>query len=272
MSEKCIDISRHNGAVDFKKVKAAGINNVILRCGFTGYGSALKCKKDEKFETNYKNAKDAGLNVGAYYYAVATTEAHADKEAAFVLSLLKGKQFELPVYYDVEDNHDTDAAGVHPQNMQTIGKKKLTAVVNRFCSTVEKAGYFTGFYTSTWWANQLLDMSVLKRYTLWLAQWNEKPTYKGDFGVWQYTSKGKVAGVYGYVDMNEIYIDFPTIIKANGLNGFKKAAAEKPAEQPEEKPIEKSVTLTGGATADGVVTVKVTQAQAQEIARLAGLL
>lgn len=273
MERKAIDISTHNGNVDFNRVKAAGINDVILRCGVTTYGTGLKRYEDDKFEENYKKAKAAGLNVGAYYYAIATEVQHAEWEAAFVLELLKGKTFELPIYYDVEDSHDTDALGVHPRNMQKLGKTKLTQIVNRFCEIVEGAGYYTGIYSSTWWFNELLDMSILDRYTLWLAQWTEQPTYKGDFGVWQYTDKGKVDGVTGYVDMNIIYNDFTPIIKRLGLNGFTKQEPEQPEEKPAEKPTAaNAVYLTGGATADGIVNVKVTQAQAQEIARLAGLL
>ena len=244
---QCIDVSRHNGEIDFEKVKAAGIRNVIIRCGFTGYGKSHTLNKDDKFERNYQKAKQAGLAVGAYYYAVATTPADAEREAEFVLTLLRGKQFELPVYYDVEDNHDVNASNVYPENMQNIGKARLTAVVNRFCSIVESHGYFTGIYSSTWWFNNYLDMSVLNRYTVWLAQWAEKPTYKGPYAVWQYTSRGRVNGISGNVDMNEIYQDFPAIIKRAGLNGFKKEVV--PAE-PEE------TFLAGDVDGDGVVTAE----------------
>lgn len=244
MAELCIDVSTHNGNIDFEKVRAAGIDSCIIRCGFTGYGSAQTLNKDDKFEINYKNAKEAGLRVGAYYYAVATSVEDADREAAFVLSLLKGKQFELPVYYDVEDNHETTASGVHGQNMQNLGKAALTAVVDRFCSTVEKAGYFTGFYTSTWWVNNLLDMSVLSRYTLWLAQWADAVTYKGNYGIWQYSSTGRVNGIAGNVDMNYIYADFTTPIKRLGLNGF----------SPQEPAAEEAPVLKGDVDGDGLVT------------------
>lgn len=265
MKELAVDVSTHNGVIDFEKVKQAGVNNVIIRCGVTGYGSSLSMWKDDYFERNYENAKRAGLNVGTYYYAVATSEEAAEREAAFVLSLLKGKQFELPVYYDVEDNHDTEGIGVHPLNMQTLGKEKLTAVVDRFCSIIEGAGYYTGIYTSTWWCEQLLNMDVLNRYTLWLAQWADAVTYRGNYDVWQYTNLGKVDGMLGYVDMNYIYTDFPTIIKRLGLNGFNAQDAE-----PEQTAA--TVTLQGATATGEAVSVKVTKEQAQEIATLAGLL
>lgn len=222
MNVKCIDVSRYNGNIDFKKVKASGIKNVIIRCGFTGYGSSQTTNEDANFETNYKKAKEAGLNVGAYYYAVALTEADAKREAAFVLSLLKGKQFELPIYYDVEDNHSTSGYGVLKQNMQGLSRAKLTSVVNTFCETVQNAGYFVGVYSGKYWFRDNLDMNVINRYTIWLAHWTTKTDYTGPYAMWQYTYTGSVAGISGNVDMNEMYMDFPTIIKSKGLNGFTK--------------------------------------------------
>ena len=132
MATKVIDISSYQKNVDFKKVKAAGISGVIIRAGYTGYGSAHTMCKDDLFESHYKNAKAAGLHVGAYYYSGALTEAFAVKEAQYFLTLLKGKQLDLPVYMDVEESHSTT-------NMPGLGKTKLTAVVYKWCETVEKA-------------------------------------------------------------------------------------------------------------------------------------
>ncbi len=243
MATQVIDVSTHNGDIDFRRVKAAGIDNVIIRCGFTGYGRSHTLNKDARFEENYRKAKEAGLNVGAYYYAVALTEADADREAAFVLSLLKDKQFELPIYYDVEDVHDTSAAGVLPQNMQGLSKAQLTAIVNRFCETVEKAGYFVGIYSGKYWFRDELDMSVLNRYTVWLAHWTTQTDYTGPYALWQYTDSGRVDGISGNVDMNILYQDFAPIIKRLGLNGFPKQTA--PTEP---------VILKGDVDGDGSVT------------------
>ncbi len=243
MATQVIDVSTHNGAIDFRRVKAAGIENVIIRCGFTGYGSSHTLNKDARFEENYRKAKEAGLHVGTYYYAVALTEADADREAAFVLSLLKDKQFELPIYYDVEDVHDTRAAGVLPQNMQGLSKAQLTAIVNRFCDTVEKAGYFVGIYSGKYWFRDELDMSVLNRYTVWLAHWTTQTDYTGPYALWQYTDSGRVDGIQGNVDMNILYQDFAPIIKRLGLNGFPKQTA----------PTEPAI-LKGDANGDGEIT------------------
>ena len=241
MATQVIDVSTHNGSIDFKKVRDAGVENVIIRCGFTGYGRSHTLNKDARFEENYKKAKEAGLNVGAYYFSVALTEADALREAAFVLSLLNGKQFELPIYYDVEDVHDTSAAGVLTQNMQGLSKAQLTAIVNRFCDTVEKAGYFVGIYSGKYWFRDEMDMSVLNRYTVWLAHWVAQTDYTGPYGLWQYTDSGRVDGISGNVDMNYLYQDFTPVIKRLGLNGFPKQTAE-PA------------ILKGDADGDGSVT------------------
>ncbi len=243
MATQVIDVSTHNGTIDFQKVRAAGIENVIIRCGFTGYGKSHTLNKDARFEENYRKAKEAGLNVGAYYYAVALTEADADREAAFVLSLLKDKQFELPIYYDVEDMHDTRAAGVLTQNMQGLSKAQLTAIVNRFCDTLEKAGYFVGIYSGKYWFRDELDMSVLNRYTVWLAHWTAQTDYTGPYALWQYTDSGSVDGIQGNVDMNYLYQDFAPIIKRLGLNGFPKQTA----------PTEPAI-LKGDVDGDGEIT------------------
>jgi len=215
MATKIIDISSYQKAVDFKKVKAAGITGVILRAGYTGYGVSHSMYKDEMFESHYKGAVAAGLNVGAYYYSGALNETFAVKEANYFLALIKGKTFSLPVYMDVEESHSTT-------NMPGLGKTKLTAVVMKWCETVEKAGYFTGFYTMKSWCNVYLDMAKLSRYTFWLAHYTNKTTYTGSYAIWQYSSSGKVDGISGNVDMNYCYEDFPTRIKNLGLNGYKK--------------------------------------------------
>lgn len=254
MEAKCIDISSYQKTIDFKKVKASGIDNVIIRCGFTGYGLSHSKNKDDFFEAHYKNAKSAGMNVGVYYYSCAVTEREAQEEAEFVLSILKGKQFELPVYMDVEDAHDVKASGVYPESQQSIGKTRLTAVVNKFCETIEKAGYFVGIYSGKYWFRDNMDMSVLNRYTIWLAQWTNKPDYEGDFGLWQYTDSGKVNGISGNVDMNIMYVDFPKIIKQYGLNGF--ALTDIPEKEPvvePEKEEPKTETIKGDINGDGVV-------------------
>lgn len=220
MANRVIDVSSHNGTIDFAKVKADGIWGVIIRAGVTGYGSSHTMYKDDYFDRNYAAAKAAGLHVGAYYYSGALTEDFAAKEAKFFLSIISGKQLDLPVYMDVEEAHDTT-------NMPGLGRDKLTAVVKKWCQTVEDAGYYTGFYTAKSWCQAYLNMDELSRFTLWLAHWTSQTDYPGAFGMWQYSATGIVDGVNTDVDMNKCYQDFPAVIKAAGLNGYTKE------EQPE---------------------------------------
>jgi GH25 family lysozyme M1 (1,4-beta-N-acetylmuramidase) len=206
---KGIDVSRYQGSIDFNKVKASGIEFVMIRCG-TGYNQ--KACKDVKFETYYKQAKAAGLKVGTYFYSYALTENQARIEAGWVLNWIKGKTFEYPVVYDMEE-----------RSQAKLGKTKISAVATAFCSTVEKAGYYVSIYSSKSWVESYYTADVLSKYDIWMAQWASKCTYVGDYGMWQYTSDGTVSGINGRVDCNISYRDYPTIIKKAGLNGFNKA-------------------------------------------------
>lgn len=215
MDRLVLDISVHQGKVDFNKMKAAGVKGVIIRCGYTGWGSTKSKQKDAKFEENYKKAKEVGLPVGVYWYSCASTEAEAIEEANLTLEYIKGKQIDYPVYFDSEDSHW----------QRPLSASELSKVAKAFCETIEKVGYYVGIYASTSWLNDELDMSFLKDYDVWVAQYNTRCTYTGNYGMWQYSSKGNGA-TYGcsstYVDMNHCYKDYPTIIKKAGLNGYSK--------------------------------------------------
>lgn len=231
---KGIDVCRYQGSIDFNKVKASGVDFVMLRCG-TGYGK--KACKDVKFETYYKQAKAAGLKVGAYFYSYATTENHARMEAGWMLDWLKGKVFEYPVVFDMEE-----------PSQAKLGRTKISAIATAFCSTVEKAGYYVSIYSSKSWVESYYTAGVLSKYDLWMAQWAPKCTYVGNYGIWQYTSTGAVPGIKGDVDCDISYKDYPTIIKRAGLNGFKKTVtpvAPKPA-TPAPKPTPKPKTIEAG--------------------------
>lgn len=230
---KIIDVSEYQGAIDYAQVKAAGIGGAVLRCGYTGWGSSHSLNKDKCFDKHYAGFEAAGVPVGAYYYSTADTVEFARKEAAFVQSLLKGKQFEFPIYYDIENN----------ERQGKLSKTLLTEIADAFCSAMEDAGYFVGVYANTSWFTSKLDHAALSaKYTIWLADYRgdkADQTLKRD--IWQYSSKGKVGGISGSVDVNECYRDFPAIIKGAGLNGCGKEAgntsgtgsAPAPAPQPE---------------------------------------
>ena len=207
---KGIDVSVHNGDIDWGKVKTDGIDFAILRAG---YGK-LASQKDQKFEQNYKNAKTVNLPVGAYWYSYAMNENEARQEADVFLSVIKGKQFEMPVYFDLEEKKQFD-----------LGKEKVSAIMRAFLEKVESAGYFTGLYGSASSLTTHTADDIKSRYTIWLAHWVDETNYSGAYGVWQHSEKGKVAGINGNVDLDICYKDFPTIIKGKELNGYGKEKA-----------------------------------------------
>ena len=155
MATKIIDVSKHNGTIDWTKVKASGISGVIIRAG---YGRIIT-QKDKSFESFYAGAVKAGLNVGAYWYSYAKSAEEAKTEAAVFLEAIKGKKFDLPVYYDIEE-----------QDHVALGKTVCTAMVEAFCSTMEAAGYFAGVYSFDSFFASNLDESVRKKYTLLTAR------------------------------------------------------------------------------------------------------
>lgn len=221
MQKKGIDVSTWQGDIDWKKVKADGIEFAMLRSSF-GKENPDK-QTDNKFWQNYKNAKAAGMPIGAYHYSYATTVEDAKKEADFFLNIVDGCQFEYPVAFDIEDT-----------SQMYLGKDRITDIIMTFCERVQAAGYYVSLYTNLDWISNRIDMSRAKAFDVWLAQWSSKPTYNGSFGMWQYTSSGSVSGISGNVDMNIAYYDYPSIIKAAGLNGFS-------VDKPEEK---KTVTIS----------------------------
>ncbi len=211
---KGIDISTYQKTADFAKIKAAGYSFVIIRAG---YGRSTS-QKDAMFESHYKGAKAAGLGVGCYWYGYATNTTAAKLEATCFKEVIKGKQFDYPVYYDVEEGATLK-----------LGKTAVSNIIKAFCDDMEAAGYYTGLYMSK---SHLVDYTtdaIQKRYTLWVAQYYTKCTYSGagKVDMWQKASDGKVNGLSGNIDLDECYVDFPTIIKSGGYNGYTKSTTEK---------------------------------------------
>lgn len=213
---KGIDVSKHQGNIDFEKVKASGIDFVIIRAG---YGRDIS-QKDKYFEQNYSRAKAAGLKVGAYWYSYAVSVDDVKQEAEACLEAIKGKTFEYPIYFDLEE-----------QSQFAKGKNFCDNLVKTFCNTLEHNGYWAGLYISRSPLQTHISSDVAKRYALWIAEYSDKCKYDGDYGMWQYSSKGKISGVSGNVDCDYCYIDYPTAIAKKGLNGLKKSvkATVKPA-------------------------------------------
>lgn len=220
MAIKGIDVSAWQGIIDWQKVKNAGIQFAIIKAG----GSDDGIYTDSKFERNYEQCKAYGIPVGAYWFigpnCITKTDGEADAER--FLKLLKGKQFEYPVYVDIEPP------------LKPVNRKYNTDAVIAFCEKLEAEGYYAGVYGSTYSTFQsLVDDSRLTSYAHWVAQYANSCTYWDNYGIWQYTSDGYVNGIGGRCDMNLCYIDYPSRIKSKGLNGFKKGTATTPAPKKE---------------------------------------
>lgn len=202
-----IDVSKWQGDIDWQKVKNAGVQFAMLRAGYGRFPG----QADETFEQNYQNAKAAGIPVGAYHYSYAKTVQQAKEEAAYCLSLLKGKTFEFPICYDVEDNAQKD-----------LSKEEVSDMVTAFCDTLENAGYYVCVYMNYSWLNSKLRDEIFEKYDIWLAHWTENTAFSRAYGLWQYTSSGTVDGIKGRVDRDYAYKNYPNIMAVNGLNGCKK--------------------------------------------------
>lgn len=217
-----IDISAWQKGFNFDKAKAEGVEFAILR-------GAYHKSKDTCFEDFYAACKKRSIPVGVYLYSMATTVAEAKEEANLLIAnVLKGKQFEYPIYMDVEDKTQRD-----------LGKDRLTEIMVAFLETLENAGYYVGIYSTANFLKSYTHESKLAAYDKWIAQWSKNCTYTGDYGMWQYGGEtnlirsNKVAGVV--CDQDYALMDYPAIIKKAGLNGFGSGAAEDPKEEKVEK-------------------------------------
>ena len=183
-----IDVSYHQGSINWSKVKAAGIDYAILRCGF---GQDLVNQDDSMWEKNADACTELGIPFGAYLYSYATTEAKAVGEAKHVLRLIENYDLQYPVYYDIED-----------ASQKKLGKEKLGKIAKAFADVIEDAGYEVGIYASYSWFNSYLTADVFDNYSRWVARYNTYCGYEKDYHMWQYSSSGKVNGVSGNVDMD----------------------------------------------------------------------
>lgn len=204
---KGIDVSYAQGAIDWAAVKASGIEFAMIRAS-RGYISDKKpMAVDTTFEYNITEASKNGLHVGVYHYLYASTVSEAKKEAQFLIKTISPYRIDYPVVLDVEEQYQAD-----------LGKKKLTNIVKAFLDEIKAAGYYAMLYSNKTWLTKHIDMSQISEYDVWLAQWNTIPTYDGPFGMWQYSSKGIVSGIDGYVDLNISYKRYHVLLKKEGWN------------------------------------------------------
>lgn len=195
---KVVDISRYNGNVDFNILKD-GCDAVIIRAGYRGYGSGTLVT-DTNFVKNIKGARATGIPLSVYFVTQAINEQEAIAEANYTCNLIKSYHTALPLFIDVENGDGARHEGRADQGK--LNKKQRTAIVKAWCEAVKKRGYRAGIYASESWFKTELDLeSLRKQYYIWVAKYsNNQPSIYYD--AWQYTSKGSVMGVTGYVDLS----------------------------------------------------------------------
>ena len=205
-----IDVSRYQGTIDWAQVAAAGYKGAMLKTVSTNRKLSKRADGlyiDPTFETNYHNAKAAGLDVGVYYYTYATSEAMADAELSLVREAVRGKELTMPLAVDVEENK------LKP--MSTLDLTNLTAYA---LEQVEKMGFYAQLYTYTGYKYELDMARLSSRWDVWLADYTGKtPKVSFKYTAHQHTSKGSVPGISGNVDLNVTTLNYPKIIRKKGL-------------------------------------------------------
>ena len=216
-----IDVSRWNHQIDtssgeylpldWKRIKSEGFDFVILKAGSTRSGI------EPTFKMDYEGAKAAGLAVGAYFYTYSSTLAGVLKDAQLLVSILSGKQFEYPIYFDLED-----------PSLSSLGKNHLSEMCTVFLEELQRNGYYAGLYTNHTWLTTILDTpKIVSLFDVWYARypgtdlpvWNEEK-YGRQLGMWQYTQSGVISGIAGEFDFNYSYKNYSEIMKKWGLNGY----------------------------------------------------
>ena len=194
---KGVDVSVHQGTIDWQQVADAGFDFAMIRVGYRGYGTEGNMRGDTQFVNNVQGALDAGLDVGIYYFSQAITVEEARQEAAYVIEQIAPYRITYPVVFDWERQN---YAGSRTQTIPDTGL--LCSMANAFCADIEAAGYEAMIYFYQNLAYNNLDLSQLLDYPFWLAQYTDYPSFYYDFDMWQYTSSGKVPGISGNVDLN----------------------------------------------------------------------
>lgn len=192
-----IDVSKWNEEIDWDKAKKDGVEFAIVRAGYRGSVSGALVE-DPYFHANMKGAAASGVPTGVYFFTQAVNEVEAVEEASAVLRLIQDYELEYPIYID------TEGAGGNGRADQ-LDVETRTLVCKAFCRTIENAGFEAGVYASRNWLNHNLEMEKLDQYSIWLAEYRSVPLYQGYYKMWQYTSKGRVDGIKGKVDINIFY-------------------------------------------------------------------
>ena len=191
-----VDVSEHQGYVDWQTLKDNGFSFAFIRLGYRGYGQEGRICLDKEFHRNIQNAQAAGFDVGVYFFAQAINEEEAREEADFVLQNLQGYTLQLPVVYDPESILDDEA------RTDNVSGEQFTKNTKVFCSAVAEAGYDPMIYANMLWEAFELDLEKLSEYPLWYADYEPAPQTPYHFRFWQYTNVGQVPGITGNADLN----------------------------------------------------------------------
>ena len=195
-TRKGVDVSHHNGVIDWNQVKKAGYDFAFLRLGYRGYGKEGKLMVDREFQSSFKNARAAGIDLGVYFFSQAINEKEAIEEAKLVLTELNNSKLELPVVFDPEFIK-TDTA-----RTDDVTKAQFTRNTIAFCEEIKKAGYQPAIYSNLYCEDHMFDLSQLSDYPIWYADYKEEPQTPYRFTYWQYSEKGEVPGIPGDADLN----------------------------------------------------------------------
>ena len=195
-----IDVSSHQGTIDWKKVKEAGVKFAYIRCGYRGYETGL-INKDETFDYNISQAKANGIQVGVYFFSQAVSQEEAEEEAEFTLSCMKKYDIDLPVVYDFEK-----PGGIFARTY-TQSKDVTTENAVLFCHIMQRKGYDAMIYNSTNLFEKLFNLEYIQEFGTWVAHYNTPyPTYPYTYQIWQYSDSGKIDGIDQAVDLDLMFI------------------------------------------------------------------
>lgn len=190
-----VDVSHHQGVIDWNRVKADGYEFAFIRLGYRGYGNEGRVCLDSEFYNNMKNARAAGIDVGVYFFSQAISEEEAEEEADFVIQHLEGCELQLPVVYDPESILDV------PARTDDVSGEQFTMNTEAFCEAVAEAGYQPMIYSNMLWEAYQLNLEELP-YPVWYADYEPVPQTPYDFEFWQYSNAASVEGISGNADVD----------------------------------------------------------------------
>lgn len=196
-----VDVSEHQGQIDWQQVKDAGVEFAILRIGYRGMTEG-GLNLDATFEQNYQGATAAGLKVGVYFFSQAITQEEAKEEAQYVVEALNGRELAYPVVFDWETPIPSETLPAEDLRAYNMDGTVISAMAKAFCQEIQKSGYDPCVYTNKHMAYYTFDLEALKDYPLWYAEYQPAPSLYYDFRIWQYSATGTMPGISGTVDLN----------------------------------------------------------------------